>query len=165
MCRNPSWPGRWLGVVPRGGLTPHPTHTSCSVRKSRHVPWVTLGVLRAVRAHEQDGATGFFAVWDHWLLDTLSSWQRQAEAPYAIEMHDDREPSPPSTRLEKEAALSEAPSSEPVAVVGGADDGLPPRKRPRSELGLNGVGLPHEAAYLNGTVMHRSRSNRGCRRD
>ena len=28
----------------------------------------------------QDGETGFYAVWDHWLLDTLSSWQKQDES-------------------------------------------------------------------------------------
>ena len=29
-------------------------------------------------------------MWDHWLLDTLASWQKQAEASYFIEMDDER---------------------------------------------------------------------------
>ena len=48
----------------------------------------------------QAGATNFFAVWDHWLLDTLASWQKQAESSYAISMEDDRGVSPPPTAHE-----------------------------------------------------------------
>ena len=90
-------------------------------------------------------------MWDHWLLDTLSSWQKQAEASYTIELDDEREPSPP-TRTEQESrtrqameelyAASAAPAAEEQMTQREEEGGLPPRKRPRPELGVNGASLP-----------------------
>ena len=96
----------------------------------------------------QDGDPGFYAVWDHWLLDTLSSWQRQAEGSYSIEMDDERAPSPLSRQQQEEgrlAAEAGVPSAEPAMLDGEkpepddgdeGGDGMPPRKRPRAELGV-----------------------------
>ena len=67
----------------------------------------------------QDGDPGFYAVWDHWLLDTLSSWQRQAEGSYSIEMDDERAPSPLSRQQQEEgrlAAEAGVPSAEPAML-------------------------------------------------
>ena len=94
----------------------------------------------------QEGATGFFAVWDHWLLDTLSSWQKQAESNYAITLEDEREPSPPG-RLQEEAlrlASDSGPGTgDSLAVAAPTADevaDLPPRKRARSEDDGAGIG-------------------------
>lgn len=87
-------------------------------------------------------------MWDHWLLDTLSSWQRQAEGSYSIEMDDERAPSPLSRQQQEEgrlAAEAGVPSAEPAMLDGEkpepddgdeGGDGMPPRKRPRAELGV-----------------------------
>ena len=45
----------------------------------------------------QEGASNFYAVWDHWLLDTLASWQKQSESSYAISLDEERGESPPPT--------------------------------------------------------------------
>jgi hypothetical protein len=112
--------------------------------------------MDVLRRRAQDGADGFCAVWDHWLLDTISSWQRQNEDSYRIVMGDERAPSPP-TRQAADEATTPASSAEapPPSLAADADaDGLPPRKRPRSEaaLGVNGASIPQPtvAAYLNG---------------
>ena len=111
----------------------------------------------------QDGTGEFFAVWDHWLLDTLSSWQKQAEGPYQIEMDDERQPSPPSRQqqeqaiddrraaveAERAALQSSAPADAPP--IAADDEALPPRKRPRPELGVNGAGPP-AGSYVNATA-------------
>jgi len=161
-----------LGVLIRlyGGETTMNVDHATHLVARRKDGWKASPKIRRALARLQDGATGFFAVWDHWLLDTLSSWQRQAEGSYAIEMEDERAPSPPSrvqqeTRLEQEAkhqAKEEITSrSEPeTRAEDGGDGDLPPRKRPRPELGVNGSGIPTNAnhgpptvaAYLNG--MH-----------
>lgn len=106
----------------------------------------------------QDGATtGFFAVWDHWLLDTISSWQKQEEASYAIRLDEERAPSPLTRQQQEEAPAAAADANAeparapeetlsggappvPVARVEEEDsEAMPPRKRPRPELGVNGA--------------------------
>ena len=94
---------------------------------------------------EQDGAQGFYAVWDHWLLDTLTSWQRQPESGYAIsEDQDDDEGVGGAVAAPLAGGLFG--SSRNDVVDASAADELPPRKRPRSDaptaLGVNGAALP-----------------------
>ena len=79
-------------------------------------------------------------MWDHWLLDTLASWQKQNEAPYTIELEDERVDA--LTRQEQEERMEQeqrapAPASEDA-------DGMPSRKRARPDgaaaaLGVNGA--------------------------
>ena len=107
----------------------------------------------------QEGAQDFYAVWDHWLLDTLSSWQKQAETGYAIEIDDEREPSPPG-RLQEAAQQAQAvgsttvsqfactpsvdvraPDAENVGTATAAEE-LPSRKRARADIvGINGTAM------------------------
>lgn len=94
----------------------------------------------------QEGATGFFAVWDHWLLDTLTQWQRQPETDYAIsEEHEDDDGSGDSVAAPLAGGIFG--SSRADDDGGEAAGGLPPRKRPRGAdgptvLGVNGAAPP-----------------------
>ena len=78
----------------------------------------------------QAGATNFYAVWDHWLLDTLASWQKQSEANYAISADDDRGASPPPAAHDHFANGKQEHDGNIFAphVVNAATD-VPPRKR------------------------------------
>jgi len=67
--------------------------------------WQTSSKVRKALQRRQVEAD-FYAVWDHWMLDTMCSWDRQPESSYSIpppspEMNDPRmasfKPSAPST--------------------------------------------------------------------
>lgn len=87
----------------------------------------------------QDGAEGFFPVWDHWLLDTLTSWQRQSEdnATYAIREDEDDSAGATAAAPLLNGVFGSAGrhDGEGAAAVAHDDDsgGLPPRKRPRAD--------------------------------
>ena len=89
----------------------------------------------------QEGAENVYAVWDHWLLDTLASWHRQSEASYAIRLDDERGVSPPpsSSLAEQLAGFTHAgrqhvaDDSESIAAIN-TDTQVPHRKRPRAEV-------------------------------
>ena len=100
----------------------------------------------------QEGSCEFYAVWDHWLLDTLTSWQRQSEASYAIQEldEDDADGAPAAApllggvfgpaRMGGESADDIVDPTTDDAMTGD----LPPRKRARPDapaaLGVNGAG-------------------------
>lgn len=127
--------------------------------------WKNSPKIRRALERVQAADTAFFyAVWDHWLLDTLCSWQRQSEASYAIEQPAERD-SPPGEPEgsalfctgQRADHITESPGG-PVAIPGGelteiavseavdseaagganqvvdADAVLRPRKRPRADL-------------------------------
>jgi len=85
----------------------------------------------------QAGDTKFYAVWDHWLLDTLASWQRPPEASYAISADDERGVSPPPTYhehfaqqlagMKRDHPADDLPTDGTSGVSGNAH--VPPRKR------------------------------------
>jgi len=92
----------------------------------------------------QAGATGFYAVWDHWLLDTLSTWQKQTEESYAIRLDDARgeSPPPPSVFSQQLAGITRAHVAsadfENAAALNTSgeiigDTDVPPFKRPRPD--------------------------------
>ena len=144
----------------------------CAVpRLSRPGASVCASVLPAASASDasQEGADGdFHLVWDGWLLDTLSSWQRQPEEAYAIVDDGSAEEAPSehaamtsllgAPRLRHAAAdetqqraqaASEQPASDPSSDDAGnptsGGPGLPPRKRPRPEPAAPGAnGRVHQ---------------------
>jgi hypothetical protein len=98
----------------------------------------------------QEGASNFYAVWDHWLLDTLASWQKQSEASYAISLDEERGESPPPTFHDHVAQqlagikrehvaddMSDALTSVPL------NSGVPLRKRKAPEAD----DLPHSQIF------------------
>jgi hypothetical protein len=86
----------------------------------------------------QEGASNFYAVWDHWLLDTLASWQKQSEASYAISLDEERGESPPPTFHDHVADdMSDALTSVPL------NSGVPLRKRKAPEAD----DLPHSQIF------------------
>ena len=106
------------------------------------------------RVGAQEGDNNFHAVWDHWLLDTLSSWHRQTETSYAIELDDERAPSPPEVlgrlQVQEQELAAAAAAADSATVIEEDAGGLPPKKRARADLGVNGAGLPGSdvAGYL-----------------
>jgi len=100
-------------------------------------------IIRALQ-RQQAGATGFYAVWDHWLLDTLSTWQKQTEESYAIRLDDARgeSPPPPSVFSQQLAGITRAHVAsadfENAAALNTSgeiigDTDVPPFKRPRPD--------------------------------
>jgi len=82
----------------------------------------------------QAGATGFYVVWDHWLLDTLATWQKQNEESYAVRLDDERGDSPPPTSLfsQQLEGVAKAITAD-VENLETVSDLVPPRKRLREE--------------------------------
>jgi len=131
--------------------------------------WRQSAKIRRGLSRVQEGADGdFHLVWDGWLLDTLSSWQRQPEEAYAIVDDGSAEEAPSehaamtsllgAPRLRHAAAdetqqraqaASEQPASDPSSDDAGnptsGGPGLPPRKRPRPEPAAPGAnGRVHQ---------------------
>ena len=107
---------------------------------------VSCAVLRY-----QEGAEGFYAVWDSWLLDTLALWQKQHEESYMIDENDDRvdaltrqqqEEADAAKALKAEFKKREQEDSKP--------DSLPNPKRMRQDEPVYVEGAPTVAAYLSG---------------
>ena len=99
----------------------------------------------------QEGAEGFYAVWDSWLLDTLALWQKQHEESYMIDENDDRvdaltrqqqEEADAAKALKAEFKKREQEDSKP--------DSLPNPKRMRQDEPVYVEGAPTVAAYLSG---------------
>jgi len=106
--------------------------------------WQKSPKINRALQRQQAGESGFYVVWDHWLLDTLATWQKQVEESYAVRLDDDRGDSPPppsffsqqlsgitkahvaSSDFENAAALNAAAESK--------TDFVPPRKRHREDM-------------------------------
>jgi len=159
--REDSLEGQPLVVLIRlyGGQTTLDVDVATHLVARRKDGWRTSPKIRRALSRLKEGAQDFHAVWDHWLLDTLSSWQKQAETSYAIEIDDEREPSPPG-RLQEAAQQAQTPSpaacvasvdvrapDENVDQTTAAEEELPPRKRARADIvGINGTAMLSVAA-------------------
>ena len=134
-----------------GRATCHTCHVSqiapaIVMRHSRRPPSSCAASPPCVR---QEGSGDFFAVWDHWLLDTLTSWQRQSEASYAIDANEDEADGAPAAAPLLGGVFGPARMGGESAddIVDPASDGamgdMPPRKRARPDvpaaLGVNGA--------------------------
>jgi len=145
-----------LEGVPLGGLiqqfggemvlnVEHATHLVAR----RKDGWKASPKIRKAFARQQEGSGDFFAVWDHWLLDTLTSWQRQSEASYAIDANEDEADGAPAAAPLLGGVFGPARMGGESAddIVDPASDGamgdMPPRKRARPDvpaaLGVNGA--------------------------
>ena len=106
VCRLPIWKlklDRAFGEI--GKVVDLPIEWSFRTApdaKGRKEGWQQSPKISRALNRVQAGETNFYAVWDHWLLATLCSWQRQSEGNYAIELAADARDSPPAprTRLE-----------------------------------------------------------------
>lgn len=74
----------------------------------------------------------FHAVWDHWLLDTLASWQRQSESNYAILEDDDEEEEQLAMGAQAAVAAADGDQGGGGGAGGGEDVDEPARKRMRA---------------------------------
>jgi hypothetical protein len=112
--------------------------------------WQSSAKIRRALARLQEGKNceGFFAVWDHWLLDTLASWQRPAERDYAIALEDERvDETHDATRdahVAADAGGARAAAGGGAAADATGGEGLLSRKRPRPENDAS------DAAAVNG---------------
>lgn len=131
-----------------------PRVTPATCHKLRPLYHATLAPTAVVlcctpRCVRQEGSGDFFAVWDHWLLDTLTSWQRQSEASYAIDANEDEADGAPAAAPLLGGVFGPARMGGESAddIVDPASDGamgdMPPRKRARPDvpaaLGVNGA--------------------------
>uniref|UniRef100_A0A7S2HP53 protein-serine/threonine phosphatase n=1 Tax=Haptolina brevifila TaxID=156173 RepID=A0A7S2HP53_9EUKA len=96
--------------------------------------WQKSPKINRALQRQQAGATGFYVVWDHWLLDTLATWQKQNEESYAVRLDDERGDSPPPTSLfsQQLEGVAKAITAD-VENLETVSDLVPPRKRLREE--------------------------------
>ena len=94
--------------------------------------WRSSAKIRKSLQRLEKQEEGFYAVWDHWLLDTLASWHRQDEATYSISLEDDEEEEELAVGAQAALAATTTTTGEPDAG-GDIDDLVPPRKRMKAE--------------------------------
>uniref|UniRef100_A0A7S4ICT8 protein-serine/threonine phosphatase n=1 Tax=Prymnesium polylepis TaxID=72548 RepID=A0A7S4ICT8_9EUKA len=69
--------------------------------------WQHSGKIRRALARRQT-ETGFHAVWDHWMLDSICTWDRQPEDPYSI---------PPASPEARDSAAPASAAPAPSTTV------------------------------------------------